>query len=215
MWFASLDKQYTYLNWLNCMKPTAVYLLVFSRRRVGDIQNILVSDSTSIERIDSDQNKEEFRALDEAGKKIAEKYSRIQIRGKLGRTVAIIVNSDLIENIKTLLKHRNAANIPENNEFLFGLPNNNNDKIRVIKLCVEMRKISVACGAEKPELLRGTHLRKHVATKCIELDLTDNAVSNVANHLGHLEKIHRDIYRLPKKSKTIVQVAKILTSSSR
>ncbi|XP_053598299.1 uncharacterized protein LOC106693954 [Microplitis demolitor] len=143
-------------------------------------------------------------------KKIAQKFFRIAIRGKKNRTVAVIAGADIIEEINIIIRHRLSANVPLKNEFLFGLPNSIDGRIRVVNICKEMRTISKLCGAKKPDLLRGTGLRKHVATKCIELELNDNALGDVINHLGHSEKIHRDFYRQPIKSKTIVQVAKVL-----
>lgn len=211
--FAVLSKRFVLSEWLNGLKLVAVYLLVFNRRRVGDIQNILVSDLDKLENIDKGSDKEEFNLLDDNGKKIAGNYYRFQIRGKLNRIVAVIASADLITELKILISFRQQAQIPVNNEFLFGLPNPVTDRIRVLNLCKEMRIISNLCGAQKPNLLRGTGLRKHVATKCIELDLTDSALSDVITHLGHSEKIHKEIYRQPLKSKTIVQVTKVLEAA--
>ncbi|XP_074110089.1 uncharacterized protein LOC141534562 [Cotesia typhae] len=208
--FKILEKSFNLLEWLNGLKLVSAFLLVFNRRRVGDIQNILISDFSRIECIDKKKDLEEFNLLDESGKKIAQKFFRVAIRGKKNRTVAVIAGGDIIKEIGLLIRHRISANVPPRNEYLFGLPNNVDDRIRVVNICKEMRLYSVACGAEKPELLRGTGLRKHVATKCMELELNDKALGDVMNHMGHSEKIHRDFYQQPTKSKTIVQVAKVL-----
>ncbi|XP_044597217.1 uncharacterized protein LOC123273810 [Cotesia glomerata] len=208
--FTILEHSFNLVEWLNGLKVVATYLLVFNRRRVGDIQNILISDLKRIECIDKKTDAEEFNLLDESGKKIAKKFFRVAIRGKKNRTVAVIADADVIKDINLIIRHRVRANVPQRNEYLFGLPNNVDDRIRVVNICKEMRSFSVACGAEKPELLRGTGLRKHVATKCMKLDLNEKALGDVMNHMGHSEKVHRDIYQQPIKSKTIVQVAKVL-----
>lgn len=211
--FVILQKHFNFGAWLQGLKLVAVYLLVFNRRRVGDIQNILVSDLSKLEKIDQMQDKEEFNTLDDAGKKIADNFYRFQIRGKVNRTVAVIANSDLIEELKILINYRSQANIPAHNNFLFGLPNPITDRIRVLNLCKEMRVISEECGAKEPQLLRGTGLRKHVATKCVELDLKASALGDVIGHLGHSEQIHKNIYQQKLKSKTIVQVTKVLEAA--
>ncbi|XP_057341069.1 probable serine/threonine-protein kinase ndrD [Microplitis mediator] len=211
--FGILKEKFVFSEWLNGLKLVAVYLLVFNRRRVGDIQNILTSDLDKLESIDAGADKEEFNKLDDVGKKIATKFYRFEVRGKLNRIVAVIAKADLIEELKLLRAYRSQAKVPVHNEFLFGLPNPITDRIRVLNLCKEMRIISELCGAEKPQLLRGTGLRKHVATKCVELDLTETALSDVIGHLGHSDKIHREIYRQPLKSKTIVQVTKVLEAA--
>jgi len=58
--------------------------------------------------------------------------------------------------------------------------------------------------------LRGTHLRKHIATKCISLNLLEHQVNDLSNHLRHTDKIHKDHYRLPIASRDILQVSKLL-----
>ncbi|XP_074109271.1 uncharacterized protein LOC141534028 [Cotesia typhae] len=197
-------------SWLAASKLVAAYLLVFNRRRVGDVQNITVSDIDRLQSIDKHADKEEYNALDDEGKKIARNYYRIEIRGKLNKDVAVIASNDIIDELRLLISYRALADVPSDNDFVFGLPNGGTSRIRVINLCTVMRNLSVACGAEKPELLRGTQLRKHVATKCVEFELSDNALSDLTKHMGHSEKIHKDYYRKPIKSKTIVQVTKLL-----
>ncbi|XP_044587771.1 uncharacterized protein LOC123267253 [Cotesia glomerata] len=188
--FKILEHCFNLREWLNGLKFVSAYILVFNRRRVGDIQNILLTDLNKIECIDREADREEFNLLDD--------------------TVAVIVGADILKEINIIIRHRLSANVPPKNEYLFGLPNNIDDRVRVVNICKEMRISSIDCGAEKPELLRGTGLRKHVTTKCIELELNDKALGDVINHLGHSEKIHKDFYWQPIKSKTIVQVAKVL-----
>ncbi|XP_074108562.1 uncharacterized protein LOC141533538, partial [Cotesia typhae] len=201
---------YIKTSWLAASKLVAAYLLVFNRRRVGDVQNITVSDIDRLQSIDKHADKEEYNALDDEGKKIARNYYRIEIRGKLNKDVAVIASNDIIDELRLLISYRALADVPSDNDFVFGLPNGGTSRIRVINLCTVMCNLSVACGAEKPELLRGTQLRKHVATKCVEFELSDNALSDLTKHMGHSEKIHKDYYRKPIKSKTIVQVTKLL-----
>lgn len=208
--FNILKGSFSYETWLRASKLVAAYLLIFNRRWVGDVQNMTLYDMTKLQNIDKQAHKEEFNALDDEGKKIAANYFRIEIRGKLNRDVAVIASADIVEEIKLLIEYRELAYVPKHNDFVFGLPNGVNDRIRVLNLCATMREFSILCGAEKPELLRGTYLRKHVATKFIEFELSDNALSDLTKHMGHSEKIHKDFYQRPIKSKTIVQVTKLL-----
>ncbi|XP_039311762.1 uncharacterized protein LOC113005580 [Solenopsis invicta] len=46
-----------------------------------------------------------------------------------------------------------------------------------------------------PDRLRGTKLRKHIATRCITLNLSEPDVTELANHLGHDKNIHMRHYR--------------------
>ncbi|KMQ85573.1 hypothetical protein RF55_15792 [Lasius niger] len=76
-----------------------------------------------------------------------------------------------------------------------------------------MRKFAYECGAEHPERLRGTLLRKHIATNCHKLKLTEYEVSELANFMGHKEDIHKKFYRLPQKEADILNISKYLEAA--
>lgn len=73
-----------------------------------------------------------------------------------------------------------------------------------------MREYSEKCMASNPYLLRGTQLCKHLATQSVFLDLNDNEVGDLANFMGHAEKVHRDHYRLPIAAREIGRVSHLL-----
>lgn len=79
-----------------------------------------------------------------------------------------------------------------------------------MKACNLMRKFATASGAAVPHRLTGTTLRKHIATNCINLNLSENEVADVANFMGHAEKIHREHYRQPIVSCEILWMSKVL-----
>lgn len=102
----------------------------------------------------------------------------------------------MLKSIQLLLQYRKNANVPSDNLFLFGLPTINN-KSKHLDACRLMRDFASLCGAENSSAIRGTALRKHVATKCVDLNLSDNQITRVANFMGHHEHIHKEIYRQP------------------
>ncbi|XP_032688011.1 uncharacterized protein LOC116852105 [Odontomachus brunneus] len=73
-----------------------------------------------------------------------------------------------------------------------------------------MRDYASASGAKYVSALRGTTLRKHIATKCVDLNLSDRQVTRVANFMGHHEHIHKEIYRQPVAKVDILEMSKIL-----
>lgn len=58
-----------------------------------------------------------------------------------------------------------------------------------------MRHYSSMCGATKPFTLRGTKLRKHIATKCITLNLSESEITELSNFMGYDKNIHKSHYR--------------------
>jgi len=67
-----------------------------------------------------------------------------------------------------------------------------------------MRRFSTECGAQRPWTLRGTSLRKHVATISVALDLSENDIFDLAKRMGHALTIHKEIYKQPIISRDIV-----------
>ena len=66
------------------------------------------------------------------------------------------------------------------------------------------------CGAEQPQTLSSTKLRKQVATLSKVLNLTDTELDQLAEFLGHDIRIHRQYYHLPEGTLQLAKISKIL-----
>ena len=78
-----------------------------------------------------------------------------------------------------------------------------------------LRKLADEIGAENPENLRSTLLRKHVATMSQVLNLKDNELDQLAKYMGHDIRVHRKFYRLPDDVMQTAKVVKILMAMER
>lgn len=210
--FQSLQKQFSYKCWKKLAETTLLSLQLFNRRRPGEIERLYLEDFNSYQGIDM-ADKESFNALSEEGKQLARDYVRFEIRGKLGRSVPVLIYTDILDCLKLIVRHRSAAGVPESNQYLFGLPSNDKDRFKYLRACDLMRQYAKECGAEILNALRGTKLRKHIATRCINLNLSDTQVTQLANFMGHHEKIHKEIYRQPVLETDIVKISKILKTA--
>lgn len=141
-------------------------------------------------------------------------YVRFTIRGKLSRTVSVLLDSELQECVELILQYRKKAGVSSSNPYVFGIPNMDSRKHAYLKACDLMRRFSIECEANQPETLRGTTLRKHVATLGVNLNLTDIEITDLANFMGHEEKIHREHYRMPVVHREILQMSRLLESAS-
>lgn len=122
----------------------------------------------------------------------------------------VLLTKYLFESINLILKFRKEAEIPKTNPYVFALPSYNKKRFRHLKACVLLRKFAEECNASQSTTLRATQLRKHVATYCIQLDLNEVDVSDLATFMGHSEKIHKDHYRQPLASRDILKVSQYL-----
>ena len=117
-----------------------------------------------------------YENLSSQGTHIAKRYVRFTLRGKLGRTVPVLLMTELRDCFDMILKHRKAAKVSSKNPYLFGLPSLVKNKHRYLLACDLLRQYAIECGAENPETLRATELRKHIATMCIHYNLSENEV---------------------------------------
>lgn len=195
--------------WKQLAETTLLTIQIFNRRRAGEMERCFIEDFASYQTINETTHKELFQSLTDKNKHLAQKYVRFVIRGKLNRTGTVLLNVHLVECIKTLLQYRKNANVSSKNPYIFGLFES---RKKYLRSCNLMRKYSLECGAEHPGRLRSTELRKHMATTCISLNLAEQEVSDLANFMGHAEKIHHDIYRQP-MSRDILRMSRLLEAA--
>ena len=72
-------------------------------------------------------NSDIYNALSKENKEIVEKYVRFLIRGKLGRTVPVLLSNELFQCVTLMLKLQKEANVPSKNPYIFSLLGFNKD----------------------------------------------------------------------------------------
>ncbi|XP_033111368.1 uncharacterized protein LOC117112369 [Anneissia japonica] len=132
---------------------------------------------------------------------------RVEVVGKRGRSVPVLITESVKSAVDELVKQRDTVEIAKDNLYVFAIPEGSTNCIRA---CDTLRKFSNACGAKQPNLLRSTQLRKHIATMSQIMALQDNELDVLANFLGHDVRIHREYYRLPDATIQVAKVSKLL-----
>lgn len=209
-YYQQLDQQFSQESWRKLAEATLTSLQLFNRRRAGEIERTLLADFSSYQTIDKVADKDAYQGLSREGQVLAKKYVRFMIRGKRGRPVPVLIPSNFLNCMLLIRDNRSNAGVSEENDYLFGLPGKDHDRKKYLKACDLLRSFSGKCDAQVPSSLRGTQLRKHIATKCISLNLSENQVSDLANFMGHADKIHKDIYRQPILQNDILKISKLL-----
>ncbi|XP_067209307.1 uncharacterized protein [Linepithema humile] len=211
--YTKLQKKFMCKIWLKLAKVTLTSTQVFNRRRAGEIERVTIEDFNTREGITKEAYFDLYKSLGTNLQQVADKYVRFLIRGKLRRTVPVILDMELVQCIELILKHRQDANVSEKNPYVFGIPNSSKRYFKYLRACILMRYFSKKCGAQIPHTLRGTELRKHIATMCITLNLSKNEVDDLANFMGHHEKIHKRHYRQSIPAVEIIRITKFLQAA--
>lgn len=212
--YEKVQRSFLYDDWLNLAKSTLLSILLFNRRRPGELEHVLIEDFEKYESLNENNYPDLFNTLTEEMKILAKKYVRFATRGKLERSVPVLLSANLVQCIKIILNLRKYAKVPEKNPYIFGLPSTVNNRYKYLRACDLMREYSSVCGARVPYSLRSTQLRKHIATQCGILDISESQTSLLADHMGHDVAIHKKHYRQSCLNKEILQLSKLLEKAS-
>ena len=158
-------------------------------------------------RNDSQIQEEVASSLSSLEQELLKTMTRVEMQGKRGRKVAVLLTKAHQHQMELLNKTRELANTDPGNVYQF--PRSGACKTPLCS-CMVLRGFASECGAEKQELLTSTCLRKHVAVVTQLLNLKDNDLDIVAGFMGHDIRIHREYYRLPEDTLQLVKMSKLL-----
>ncbi|KAK9877657.1 hypothetical protein WA026_019327 [Henosepilachna vigintioctopunctata] len=195
--YSNLIENYSSSNWKELAPLTLISLLLLNRRRSGELERTLLTDLRNYQTVSEDQNFELYEGFTTSGRVSARNYGRITIRGKLCIELSVLIPEQEYRCLQLIVKFRKRAGVPMSNPYLFGLPSVLKSQQRYLRACNLLRKYSLQCSAKHPSRLRATLLRKHIATRSAVKGFNESEVSDLANYLGHADKIHRDNYRMP------------------
>ncbi|KAK0136275.1 hypothetical protein N1851_027825 [Merluccius polli] len=142
--------------------------------------------------------------LTEVEKRLCKQFARVELRGKKGRKVAVILTPDMTANLSLLISKRKECGVTENNNYLFAIPCSDGHYRG------QFGQFANACGAEDPQNLRSTNLRKQIATISQVMNLKDNELDQLADFLGHDIRVHREYNRLPQSTIQLAKISKLL-----
>ena len=195
--------------WDELNQTTLARIVMFNRRRGGEAERITVQAFCE-KRSKNDSLKEIEDSLKPVEKLLCKTFSRVEIRGKRGRTVPILLTPALEKSINLLIETRKLAGVNPQNPYVFA--RSSFDSLNPIRSSDCLRKFAVECGVTKATNITSTKLRKHVATVSQILNLEKNDLEIMAGFLGHDIRIHNSFYRLPNDTLQIARMGTILTA---
>lgn len=134
----------------------------------------------------------------------------VEIKGKRGRKVAVILTPEMKKGIELLNSLRSAVGVQEENKYVFARSHRNS--LQPLRGWDCLRCFALECRPKlkNPEALTSTKLRKYIATITQVLALEEKEIDWLARHLGHDIWTHREYYRLRESTIKIAKVSKLL-----
>ncbi|KAI4470857.1 hypothetical protein MML48_1g16811 [Holotrichia oblita] len=197
----------TQASWNNLAVLTLARIILFNKRRSGEASKLTIEQYKSRPQW-KDQCTEELKSsLTSLERNLAEKLTIVEIVGKRGRKVALILTEETKTSIDLLLEHRCEISVHSENIYIFARGNNSLGHLRghdcLRQLCTEAQLLH-------PEYITGTKLRKYIATVCQVFSLSETENDWLARHLGHDIRVHREFYRLHENAVELTKVSRLL-----
>ncbi|MBM3937987.1 MAG: hypothetical protein FJ333_04940 [Sphingomonadales bacterium] len=192
---------------------TLARIILFNKRRVGEASQISIEafESAKKSNATNQDNQELLGSLSDIEKKLAQSLLLIELRGKKGKKVPLLLSRDAQQATEVLMKNRQKKYIDQSNQFLFPVPR----CLSAIQPHRCLRKFTEEFGCQRPELITGTNLRKYLATTVQVMNLAENEIDWLARHLGHDVRVHRDFYRQHESTVELAKISKLLIKSEK
>lgn len=208
-----LEHNFCFRTWKLLSEMILIFVLLFNRKRPGELERVKIDEYKNADKFEK-TNLEEYARLTSDKKIIVDSYIRFEFGGKRGREVPLIMSNEMQKYVQRVLDHRKAANVDPKNPHLFGLPGFDGTRYKYLHACGLRRRFSKLCGAQHPERLRATQLRKHFATTVASLKIDECQIYDISNFMGLAENIHRSYYRQSVVTRDLCGVSKILEVAS-
>ncbi|ROJ30524.1 Gastrula zinc finger protein XlCGF8.2DB [Anabarilius grahami] len=202
--YSDLTSECSSCNWANLTKVTLAQVILFNRDKEGGVSKMLVS--TFILRDKSDPHEDVNVALSELEKSLCKHFVRLEIRGKRGQKVPVLLTPAMVDSLDLLVEKRKECGVADNNPYMFARPY----AVSPYRGSDCIRYFVKACEAKNPLSLTSTKLSKHVATLSKVLNLNDTELDQLADFLGHDIRVHHQFYRLPEGTLQLAKISKIL-----
>ncbi|KAL1448043.1 hypothetical protein WDU94_009847 [Cyamophila willieti] len=192
-------------SWFTLTKLVFLRILLFNRKRTGELGKMLTDDLKNVKRGD-EINDQVLKSFSKSEQEIAQQMNLIEIEGKRG-TVPVLLTSEMLTALQSLLKFRTENGICPKNVYFFPAAL---DSFKAMRGHAVLRKFTLISGLTEPLAITGTQLRKFISTSLQLLNLKENELDFIARHLGHDILVHRKFYRLQDDAVELAKVAKLL-----
>ncbi|XP_041466961.1 uncharacterized protein LOC121417348 [Lytechinus variegatus] len=196
-----------YDAWLNLSEIALTQVILFNRRRLGSIAKMKLSDYARKHQPLHPDVHVVYDAMSLFEKELCKKLTRIEVIGKKGKVVPVLLTDEIKLWIDILVAKRHDVGIPDTNEYLFPMIQPDSRVSNTVRGLECLQRFAFECGASSPENLQCKQLKNHIATLSQILNLKDNELCIVARLTGHDVRIHG-----PDAMLQVIKLCKVLIS---
>ena len=194
------------MAWRNLCSSTLASILIFNRRRQGEAAKLEIKHIKEMKK--GTPHDDISESLTSFERQLCEHFKRVEIRGKRGRKVPMLISRKWENSINLLNELRSSVGINPDNKYVFAVQGM--ESLSYIRGSDAIRKHVKLCSLKCPEAISSTKLRKHIATLSQLVNLEERELEMLAGYLGHDINIHREFYRLPEDTLQVAKCSKIL-----
>ncbi|XP_042344430.1 uncharacterized protein LOC121944638 isoform X2 [Plectropomus leopardus] len=160
--------------------------ILFNRRRALEISSMKLAGFML--RKKSNVHDDMDISVSDLEKTLCEFFTRVDIRGKCGRMVPVLLKPAFVSALELLVELREKCGVPSKNPFLFARPN----ALSFYNGADSIQKFVKECGAKNPEMLKSTKIRKHYATMLQLMNLDENEANQILGPNNQIHSLQQD-----------------------
>ena len=182
-------------------------IIMFNRKRSGEVERISLENfQRGMQNPQVTPHLDVINKFSNLEKELCKKLTRIEIMGKRGRRVAILLSPEMVAGLKQMAAIQPNF-VHKDNKFLFARVGTCQTPVRGYKCLTE---VAQEAGVTDPGVFQSTKLRKHLATMSQMLEISQSDRHLLANFMGHSDEVHGKYYKLPDSLLDRSKVAQIL-----
>ncbi|XP_046629076.1 uncharacterized protein LOC124309456 [Neodiprion virginianus] len=120
--FQELRNNFSEEAWIKLAETTLTSVQIFNRRRAGEIERATIEDFRNHQSLDVNTDKDIFNSLSKGSQVLAQKYVRFAIRGKLNRTVPVLLSTQLLLRASRYPRRRPPCALPDQRAVIIREP---------------------------------------------------------------------------------------------
>lgn len=195
------------IDWKRLCSLTLAKIILFNKRRSGEASRMKIKDFISKPDLKHAGLQDFKNSLTELERKISERLCVVEVMGKRGKKVPVLLTPLVEKAVEWLVEKRYDAGVIKENPYVFARCGGSQEHVRGHD-CI--KNLANEIELKFPTLINGTKLRKYIATVCQLFNLTETETDWLARHLGHDIRVHREFYRLHESTVETSKISRLL-----